>query len=1248
MAETLRDLVVSLSLQSEDFSKNITMVNKQIQEAQSKFALASAGVSGFEKTTSGLSSKLAMLKSKQDLQNKAVEQYRRAIDAANGKLEHAAKVHDKLNVELEEAKKKQADVKRQLDDMKSAYKEQADAAEGDAEAAALLAEKIAELEAAHKEAKQEVSGFEKKLTANSKSMRNSANNISEMAAKLNYAEAEMKEISKEIKTTSDALTKMESLWGKAEKALDSYAKSATKVGDATSKIGASLTKGVTAPVVALGTYALKAEVEFESAFAGVRKTVNATESEYKQLEQAIQDMALEIPSSQDDLAGVMEIAGQLGILRKNLADYTKTVVNLDNTTNLSAEEAASQIAQFSNVTGMAQEKVKNLGSTLVALGNNFATTESDIMNMAMRLGAAGAQIGLTEAQILAYATALSSVGLEAEAGGTAFGKAMIEMQVAVETGNESLADFANVAGMTVEAFTSLWKNNPAAAIESFIVGLSKMNEEGISSIVTLQELGFTEVRLRDTLLRASNASELFSRAQGVANSAWEENTALADEAAVRYETLESQLQILKNRVTIAAQSLGSEMAPMARNVISRISELIDKFMALDTRQKEQIVKWGAIAAAAGPALTILGKVISVSGKGAGAVKVIGSALAALGSTTVVGAGAAALGLTGLISGMNALMDTAPKYKDAMDELFDTIDEKKLDSFNKAYETTLTADVDVEPGSIKVQSLYDDIEKALTDGLPDTAEVVAELENKVRDYYGTQVENINKWANEEIAKLDVNSETYNADVENIKTKGAEMVAELEAQQTATIDFINSAAGQSTAAVQARLGELDEIEQRAQAVTAEIEAATRAARSEGEQASNVVKSGVSMNEETAGRAFAYARKSYEENMGNLQAEYEAELKKLESLGTAAYEAGIGDLEAGYAAKKDAVLTAYQNELNALLNGLGEALEKANPEIAAKMREIAEAVDFQQQIQAIRDKVSAGERLEASDISDALVKRIGIAAGFDTPEALAEQINGMLDGTRTGNGINLAQFEQDLITAIGTNVEDLTDEDFGGLAEIFAGMIEKGVTDGIDEFDVSTSEGKLLALFTDAGKEVPKGMALGIDEDASAATDEAKTLANETKEAADSKTDEYYGIGADVAFGLADGINAKRSYAVSAAKAMAKAVEEAARTQLDTHSPSRVAAEIGQDFGEGFKLGLENPKTIEAVRKASRYLAGSAVTGTKTEAARGTTDARNQSVNVTIENYTANSEQDIDMLARGISSMTRKRNRGYGTNA
>src|SRR5574337_800234 len=48
----------------------------------------------------------------------------------------------------------------------------------------------------------------------------------------------------------------------------------TAIGDGASKLGGTITKSVTIPLVALGAAAVKASVDYESAFAGVKKTVD--------------------------------------------------------------------------------------------------------------------------------------------------------------------------------------------------------------------------------------------------------------------------------------------------------------------------------------------------------------------------------------------------------------------------------------------------------------------------------------------------------------------------------------------------------------------------------------------------------------------------------------------------------------------------------------------------------------------------------------------------------------------------------------------------------------------------------------------------------------------------------------------------------------------------------------------------------------------------------------------------------------
>ncbi len=78
MAETLRELVVALSLDSSNFSRNMRTINQQIKEAESTFRLAGAGVENYEKTIAGTEAKLSMLGQKLTQQQRAVEQYSRA------------------------------------------------------------------------------------------------------------------------------------------------------------------------------------------------------------------------------------------------------------------------------------------------------------------------------------------------------------------------------------------------------------------------------------------------------------------------------------------------------------------------------------------------------------------------------------------------------------------------------------------------------------------------------------------------------------------------------------------------------------------------------------------------------------------------------------------------------------------------------------------------------------------------------------------------------------------------------------------------------------------------------------------------------------------------------------------------------------------------------------------------------------------------------------------------------------------
>jgi len=408
-------------------------------------------------------------------------------------------------------------------------------------------------------------------------------------------------------------------------------------------VGKNLTMKVTAPIVGLGTVAAKAAIGFESAFAGVRKTVDATEEEFAQLEQGIRDMAKQMPASATDIAAVAEAAGQLGIETDNILKFTETMIGLGEATNLTAEEGATQFARFANIVGMSQQDFDRLGSSVVALGNSLATTEAEIVEMGMRLAGQGAQIGMTEAQIMALAAAMSSVGIEAEAGGTAMSTTLKKMQTAVSLGGKDLEKFAQVARMSAAEFARAFQADPAAALQSFIDGLAESSAAGENLTLVLNDLGISGIRESDTLLRLAGANDVLRNALETSTTAWEENIALQNEVAQRYATTESQLAMFKNSILDLGITLGEIIIPALISLVDAIRPVVDWLANLSPQAQKAIIAIAGIAAAIGPLLLILGPVVSA----------IGTLVTGLGAMSAAMAGGASI-VAGLTAGFPAL------------------------------------------------------------------------------------------------------------------------------------------------------------------------------------------------------------------------------------------------------------------------------------------------------------------------------------------------------------------------------------------------------------------------------------------------------------------------------------------------------------------------------------------------------------------------------------------------------------------
>ena len=487
----------------------------------------------------------------------------------------------------------------------------------------------------HQELRKELrsrNDLEKKLTSN---VKKHENNIAKLTKKtddykrqLNLANEQLKNHKTSLKYVNDEYKK--DVLKQQISRLKEYKDQLHKTAEAYNKIGNTLLK-LSAPVLGFGALGIKEAIAFESAFAGVRKTVDATDQQFEKLKKTITSMSERLPQSANEIAKVMEMAGQLGVGINDIEKFSETMIKLGDSTNLASDEAAKLLAQYTNITNMDKSNIDRLASTIVDLGNNTATTEADIVSMMHSLAGMGANFKLTDHQIAGISATLTSVGIASEKGGTAMGKFMMKVlgaggrtgeefrkmgkeagltdkeikKMAKESGQQ-LHNFSNIAGVSADKFKEIVKNNPSEALRLVVEGLGKMKESGQDITPVLDTLGIKEVRLRDTVLRLAGGHKELTKNLNLSKKAWEENTALETEAQKRYQTTESQLKMLRNQFSNVARELAVELLPIIINVANKGKAFLNWLRNLDGGFKKLIGTLGLLTAGAGVVFKAIG------------------------------------------------------------------------------------------------------------------------------------------------------------------------------------------------------------------------------------------------------------------------------------------------------------------------------------------------------------------------------------------------------------------------------------------------------------------------------------------------------------------------------------------------------------------------------------------------------------------------------------------------------------------
>lgn len=382
---------------------------------------------------------------------------------------------------------------------------------------------------------------------------------------------------------------------------------------------------------------------YEQALAGVKKVVDGTNEDYRKLDLTFRKMSRTLPSTYEEIANTAEVVAQLGVQKENIAKFTDTMIRMGTSTNLSAEDAAKAMSRFLNIMKSSQGDADRLGSVIVKLGNNFATTESEIVDMSMRIAATGKMLGMTEGDVMALSASLSNLGVTAEVGGSAMSTILSKTVSEIERGTKKGQGWAKVMGMSAQKAKELFKKDTYQGMVRMVEGLEKIKASGGNVDQTLRDLGINEIRQLNVMKSMVGSSKELTAAQKMANDEWRTNSALMKESNQRNETFGSKLKMLGNGIRNIGANIGEAFAKsdgkvlsVVTNIINYLEKMTNKFIDADGSISEfgqhfvdsvvGIGKVVGILAAVAAAFNVFGAAGAVTVGVVAGVGVIGSAI----------------------------------------------------------------------------------------------------------------------------------------------------------------------------------------------------------------------------------------------------------------------------------------------------------------------------------------------------------------------------------------------------------------------------------------------------------------------------------------------------------------------------------------------------------------------------------------------------------------------------------------------
>lgn len=327
---------------------------------------------------------------------------------------------------------------------------------------------------------------------------------------------------------------------------------------------------------------------FETGLVGVGKTADLSGRALQDFGKEIIGLSKDIPVATSELLSIAQAAGQLGVKGSdNILIFTDTVAKLGTASNLAGEEAATVLARMLNVTGEAVDSVDVLASVIVALGNTSAATEREIARHATMVAQSTAVFNTSSAEAAGLGAALASLGARAELGGSALGRAFRAMDAAIRQNGRQLEYLSELTGKTGEEITQLFRKDAVSAFQLFLQGLGKVIKSGGDATQTLKQFGLQGEEILKILPTLAKNYDIVSRSLRTARGELENTTALEEEAARAFDTLESRMKMLGNTIVAVSLKIGNILLPKWKEWADSTRDFVES-------NEDVIAKWAEL------------------------------------------------------------------------------------------------------------------------------------------------------------------------------------------------------------------------------------------------------------------------------------------------------------------------------------------------------------------------------------------------------------------------------------------------------------------------------------------------------------------------------------------------------------------------------------------------------------------------------------------------------------------------------